>query len=107
MLYLCQSLTDAEGQCGAMVSLLPGKATMQKRLTALALQLAKMPEGDLRGHTFHHSRMEMDMTPTAHGACPNNGPTTEAVYCRHRLAASYIHWYFPSNPDACARLFQP
>jgi len=107
MLYLCQSLTDAEGKRGAMVGLLPGEATMQKRLTALALQSVEIPEGGLRGHTFHHSRLEMDMAPSARGVCPNSGPTAEAVYRQHRLAASYIHWYFPSNPVACARLFQP
>lgn len=107
MLYLCQSLTDAEGKRGAMVGLLPGEATMQKCLTALALQSVEIPEGNLRGHTFHHSRLEMDMAPVARGVCPNNGPTAEAVYRRHRLAASYIHWYFPSNPLTCARLFQP
>ncbi|MBI3778283.1 MAG: cobyrinate a,c-diamide synthase [Gammaproteobacteria bacterium] len=107
MLYLCQSLTDAEGKRGAMVGLLPGEAIMQKRLAALALQSVEIPEGNLRGHTFHHSRLEMDMAPVARGVCPNNGPTAEAVYRRHRLAASYIHWYFPSNPVACAKLFQP
>jgi cobyrinic acid a,c-diamide synthase len=107
MLYLCQSLTDAEGKRGAMTGLLPGKAIMQKRLMALALQSVEIPEGKLRGHTFHHSRLEMDMAPVARGVCPNSGPTAEAVYRRHRLAASYIHWYFPSNPVACARLFQP
>ncbi len=107
MLYLCQSLTDAEGKRGAMVGLLPGEATMQKRLMALALQSVEIPEGGLRGHTFHHSRLQMDMVPVARGVCPNSGPTAEAVYRRHRLAASYIHWYFPSNPVACARLFQP
>ena len=107
MLYLCQSLTDAEGKRGAMVGLLPGEAIMQKRLTALALQSAELLEGNLRGHTFHHSRLEMDMAPSARGVCPNSGPTAEAVYRRNRLAASYIHWYFPSNPVACARLFQP
>ncbi|MHB8741572.1 MAG: cobyrinate a,c-diamide synthase [Sulfuricaulis sp.] len=107
MLYLCRSLTDAEGKRGAMVGLLPGEATMQKRLTALALQSVDLPEGNIRGHTFHHSRLEMDMAPVARGVCPNSGPAAEAVYRRHRLAASYIHWYFPSNPIACARLFQP
>jgi cobyrinic acid a,c-diamide synthase len=107
MLYLCRSLTDTEGKRGAMVGLLPGEATMQKRLMALALQSVEISEGGLRGHTFHHSRLEMDMAPVARGVCPNSGPTAEAVYRRHRLAASYIHWYFPSNPVACAKLFQP
>ncbi|OIQ07482.1 MAG: hypothetical protein AUK60_00395, partial [Rhodobacteraceae bacterium CG2_30_10_405] len=58
MLYLLETLTDAEGQRAEMVGLLPGQAVMQPRLTALALQAVQLPEGELRGHTFHHSRLE-------------------------------------------------
>jgi cobyrinic acid a,c-diamide synthase len=31
----------------------------------------------------------------------------EAIYRQGRLTASYMHWYFPSNPAATARLFLP
>jgi cobyrinic acid a,c-diamide synthase len=105
MLYLLESLTDADGQRGDMLGLLPGHAVMQKRLTAIALQQVALPEGDLRGHTFHHSRLETTLTPIARGACPNGGKTAEAVYRVGPLTASYVHSYFPSNPEAAARLF--
>lgn len=105
MLYLLESLTDAEGRRGDMLGLLPGHAVMQKQLTAIALQQVALPEGNLRGHTFHHSRLETDLTPIARGACPNGGKTAEAVYRIGPLTASYVHSYFPSNPEAAARLF--
>lgn len=107
MLYLLETLTDAEGRCAEMVGLLPSQAVMQPRLTALALQAVQLPEGELRGHTFHHSRLETKLAPVARGSCPNGGATAEAVFRDQGLTASYVHFYFPSNPAAVAGLFLP
>lgn len=107
MLYLMQRLTDVSGQNADMVGLLPGTAVMQSRLAALALQEIVLPEGTLRGHTYHHSRLDCRLEPIARGQCPNGGDTAETVYRVGRLTASYVHAYFPSNPFAVARLFAP
>ena len=107
MLYLLDSLTDKTGTCGAMLGLLPGKAHLQPRLTALALQEVALPEGRLRGHTFHHSALETLLQPLALGECPNYKRTAEAVYRQGRLTASYIHFYLPSDPTAAAELLRP
>jgi cobyrinic acid a,c-diamide synthase len=105
MLYLLESLTDTAGNSAEMLGLMPGRAVMQKRLSALALQEIKMPGGGMRGHTFHYSRLDTPLAPIARGECPNQGKTSEAVYRNGRLIASYVHTYFPSNPAAAARLF--
>ncbi|MEX6502600.1 cobyrinate a,c-diamide synthase [Pseudomonas zhanjiangensis] len=105
MLYLFERLTDKQGQSAAMLGLLPGEATLQPRLTALALQEAELPGGRLRGHTFHHSALTSELTPLARGECPNYRRTAEAVYRQGRLTASYIHFYLASNPAAAAELF--
>lgn len=107
MLYLLESLTNADGRRAEMVGLLPGQAIMQSRLTALALQAVQLPEGELRGHTFHHSRLETKLASVARGSCPNGGATAEAVFRDQGLTASYVHFYFPSNPAAVAGLFLP
>jgi cobyrinic acid a,c-diamide synthase len=107
MLYLLESLTDADGRRAEMVGLLPGQGVMQSRLTALALQAVDFPKGELRGHTFHHSRLETELAPVARGGCPNGGATAEAVFRHQGLTASYVHFYFPSNPAAVAGLFLP
>ncbi len=107
MLYVLQSLTDAEGQSAPMLGLMEGCAVMQKRLNALALQSVALDECAMRGHTFHYSRVETNCEPVALGACPNGNQTREAVYQTQRLTASYIHFYFPSAPLAAARLFLP
>ena len=107
MLYLLETLTDVEGRRAEMVGLLPGHAVMQPRLTALALQAVQLPGGELRGHTFHHSRLETQLAPVARGRCPNGGATAEAVFRDRGLTASYTHFYFPSNPAAVAGVFLP
>lgn len=107
MLYLMESLADTAGRTARMAGLLPGRAGMQESLQALALQGIELPEGRLRGHTFHHSSLETALAPLARGHCPNGGATAEAVYRIGRLTASYIHFYFPSAPQACAQLFLP
>lgn len=108
MLYMLQSLAGLDGAPVAMAGLLSGHGVMQKRLTALSLQSVTLPEGELRGHTFHYSQLQTDMTPLAHGRSTRGGGADgEAVYRLGRLTASYIHLYFPSNPEAAAKLFLP
>jgi cobyrinic acid a,c-diamide synthase len=107
MLYLLDALTDVDGQRAELVGLLAGEAVMQKRLAALALQMVALPEGELRGHTYHHSLTSTELQPIARGTSPNGGRGAEAVYRQGRMTASYVHFYFPSNPQAVAALFKP
>lgn len=106
MLYLLESLTDRDGHEGAMVGLLPGRARMQERLVSLGMQAAQFAQGELRGHTFHHSAAEMALDPVGHAVGQRKGRQGEALYRHGSLLASYVHWYFPANPAAAAALFQ-
>ncbi|MDO9625624.1 MAG: cobyrinate a,c-diamide synthase [Pseudomonas sp.] len=107
MLYLLDRLTDKQGVSGRMLGLLAGEATLQPRMTAMALQHAELPEGQLRGHSFHYSALTSTLAPLTRGECPNYKRTAEAVYREGRLTASYIHFYMPSDPVAAAALFRP
>jgi cobyrinic acid a,c-diamide synthase len=107
MLYLLDSLTDLQGHSAGLAGLLPGRAAMQQRLGNLGLHSARLPEGELRGHTFHHSTMTTGMAPVAHSRVARHHGASEPVYRQGRLTASYLHWYLPSNPTAAARLFRP
>ncbi|MGH8382951.1 cobyrinate a,c-diamide synthase [Pseudomonas sp.] len=107
MLYLLDALTDVAGQRAELLGLLAGEAVMQKRLAALALQAVELPEGTLRGHTYHHSLTTTSLAPIARGHSPNGGRGAEAVYRCGRLTASYVHFYFASNPQAAAALLAP
>jgi cobyrinic acid a,c-diamide synthase len=106
MLYLLESLADVKGQRATLAGVLPGNASMQPRLKGLGYQSAPCPGGGaLRGHTFHHSTMETSLTPWAHGERLYNTSPGEAIYREGSLVASYLHNYFPSNPQAAAALF--
>ncbi|MNJ28975.1 Cobyrinic acid A,C-diamide synthase [compost metagenome] len=107
MLYLLEALTDVAGERAELLGLLEGEAVMQKRLAALALQAVELPEGTLRGHTYHHSLTTTSLEPIARGHSPNGGRGAEAVYRCGRLTASYVHFYFASNPQAAAALLAP
>ena len=107
MLYLLDSLSSVQGERYNMLGLLPGDAHMQKKLAALALQGVALPQGEVRGHSFHYSSAEIKLAPVTQAQCPNNGPLREGVYQHKRITAGYIHFYFPSNPAAIAPFFLP
>jgi cobyrinic acid a,c-diamide synthase len=104
MMSLFETLTDREGATHPGAALLPGHTRMQARLAALGTQVAELPEGRLTGHTFHYSKSETPLAPLARATTPA-GREGEAVYRLGRLTASYVHFYFPSNPAAVAALF--
>ncbi len=107
LLYLCESLTDQQGNSAEMVGLLPTRGIMQQRLAALGPQFVKLEEGELRGHTFHYSRLETALPPFTCAQHSHGNREGEAVYRLGRLLAGYLHHYFPSNPAATAALFRP
>ena len=106
MMLLFEQLTDLDGRRHAMAGLLPGETRMQPRLQALALQSVELPQGELRGHSFHHSCVHTPLQPLCHGRTQHGG-RGEAVFREGALTASYIHFYWPSNPGAAAALFAP
>ena len=105
MLYLLESLTDQAGRRGAMAALLPGHGVLQAGLKGLGYQSAAMPGGVLRSHTFHHSMVATTMRPHSVGARLYKSSAGEAIYQEGCVIATYLHCYFPSNPDAAAGLF--
>ena len=105
MMSLFETLTDKEGACHPGAALLPGHTRMQARLAALGTQVVELPEGRLAGHTFHYSKSETPLQPLAR-ATSLTGREGEAVYRLGGTTASYVHFYFPSNPAAVAALFR-
>jgi len=79
--------------------------TMGTRLAGLGAQALDTPDGTLRGHTFHYSRLETPVAPLRHTVRNTSGTQGEAVYEVGSLTASYFHGYFASNPQAVASLF--
>lgn len=105
MMACFETLHDFGGQAHAMFGLLPGVAHMRTKLAGLGMLTADLPEGCISGHTFHYSTAATPLVPLARAQAPD-GREGEAIYRRGRLTASYMHFYFPSNPSAAASLFR-
>ena len=106
MMSLFDTLVDKEGVAHAMAGLLLGTVTMQRRLAAIGHQAVTLPTSGqvIRGHTFHYSTTASPLTPALRAVAPRDGSAGEAVYQVGSLTASYVHFYFPSNPAAIASL---
>lgn len=105
MMALADTMADQAGAGWAMAGLLPGAVAMQARLAGLGSQGLTTPQGVLRGHTFHYSKLETTVKPAAYTIKHPSAVQGEAWYRVGSLAASYFHAYFPSNPAAVAALF--
>lgn len=105
LMYCTEAIVDGDGTAHAALGLLPGRAVMAGRLTGLGMQSLATTMGELRGHAFHHSRLEHAPEATAQTTPQEGGRRREAVFQHHALTATYFHAYFPSNPAAAAALF--
>ncbi len=106
MMVLAESLVDKEGRDWPMAGLLPGRVLMQQRLAGLGSQGLATNAGQMRGHTFHYSRLETPLAPAAWTVKHPSGTQGEAVYRVGSLTASYFHAFFASSPAAVASLLQ-
>lgn len=113
MLYLLEQLTDLEDKKFSMVGLLPGKAVMQKKLAAIGSQWVELPlkgtealeSNVMRGHSFHYSSAEISLEPISQTKHHPSERLGEFVYHHKNILASYMHWYFQSNPELTIKLF--
>jgi cobyrinic acid a,c-diamide synthase len=105
MMAVSESITDQDGRSWSMPSLLPGRVFMQQRLGGLGSQGMPTAAGELRGHTFHYSRLDTRLAPVAYTVKHPSGAQGEAVYRLGSLTATYFHSFFASNPQAAAGLF--
>ncbi len=106
MMALADSLADKDGNAWPMAGLLEGRVLMQPRLAGLGPQGLATKAGQMRGHTFHYSRLETTLSPTAWTVKHPSGVQGEAVYRVGSLTASYFHAFFASNPEAAASLLR-
>ena len=103
LMSLLDTIVDKAGVEHAFGGLLPGHAVMQGRLVALGMQHVDLPQGRLSGHTFHYSKTDTPLLPWLSAQRPDGGEG-EAIYRVGRITASYLHFWFPSNPAAVAAL---
>lgn len=110
-------------ECGGMLALgdtlngqpvfglLPGNSEIQPKLQGLGTQHATFATTDdddaasIGAHTFHYGRFDTDLPVIAQGK--GKYGAGEAVYRHQNITASFLHFYFPSNPALAAHFFLP
>jgi cobyrinic acid a,c-diamide synthase len=105
MMALCAAIADHSGRIWPMAGILPGTAVMQSGLAGIGSQALELPQGELRGHTFHYSRLAHGPAPAGYTRRHPSGTQGEALYRMGSLTSSYFHAWFPSCPGAVAALF--
>ena len=104
-LYCLETLTDLDNGTHNMLGLMQGRGAMRGKRGCQGMQTAPLPEGEVRAHAHHRSRSEGTPEPIAYGIRQRHPAPGEAVYRQGSLTASYLHLFFPSNPNAIADLF--
>lgn len=105
-LYCLNALVDLEHQQHHMVGLLAGQGSMSGKRGCQGMQKALLPEGEIHGHAHHRSRAIMEIDAIGYGQRQRHAAPGEAIYREHNLTASYLHLFFPSNPQLIADLFK-
>jgi cobyrinic acid a,c-diamide synthase len=107
MVALCEAVQLPDGTVQPLWGLLPGQATLHKRLAGLGPQQLALAGQVLRGHTFHYSTLASSAPVIARSSRPGEAPAPdagEALYRSGSLHASYFHAWFASSPRAVAYL---
>ncbi len=105
-LYCLETLTDLDEQQYTMLGLLSGHGAMRGKRGCQGMQTAALPEGEVRGHAHHRSRSFDTDEPIGFGRRQRHPAPGESIYRQRGLTASYLHLFFPSNPEVIATLFR-
>lgn len=117
LMYMCEQITDLEGQSWPMLGVLPTTTVMAKRLTvgyrqATALRDSPMLNAGVTvcGHEFHHSQLTaMPGKPLFEiRGMSERGQDKVAIegWQVHQLHASYIHLHWGENPEIPAQFLR-
>ncbi len=108
MMYLCHSITNTTGDSGKTCGILDANCEMKTRFQSVGLQAVDYGQGEIRGHSFHHSKIASsigsNLKPEIY-ATRQDGRQGEAIYSESNTRLSYIHHYFASNITASSFLF--
>ncbi|MEQ1487481.1 MAG: cobyrinate a,c-diamide synthase [Methylotenera sp.] len=104
-------------ECGGMMALsesidgsptfglLAGTSQIHQKLQGLGSLKAELAQGEIGAHTFHYGSFETTLTPIA--TVKTRFGKAENIYQHGNITASFLHFYFASNPQIAASLFLP
>lgn len=102
-------------ECGGMMALsasingtpafnvLPGNSQIHDKLQGLGAIKVTLADGEIGSHTFHYGSFATPLTPSY--IAKTRFGKAENIYQHGSITASFLHFYFASNPQIAARLF--
>jgi cobyrinic acid a,c-diamide synthase len=117
LMYLCEQITDFQGQSWSMVGVLPTTTVMGKRLTVGYRQASALQDSPLLsagttvwGHEFHHSQLtampKKPLFETRGYDQKGQGKVATEGWRMHQLHASYVHLHWGGRPEIPAQFLQ-
>ncbi len=106
MLYLFETVTTQHNKKYSMCGLLSGQAIMEKRFQGIGLQELTLFDTNIRGHSFHHARIETSLKPMQISYHQRKNKEGECFYSKGNIQASFLHLWFKSSLRITQRLFQ-
>ncbi|GAC1596987.1 MAG: cobyrinate a,c-diamide synthase [Hymenobacter sp.] len=100
LMYLAQTLTDAQGQTFPMAGVLPCATSMENSKLTLGYRTAQWEGLTLKGHEFHYSHLT-ELEASSFQAQVSNAKGAQVlakVYRQHNTISSYLHLYWAENP---------
>jgi len=104
MMFLGRSITSKEGKKGIMAGAMNADFYLEDCFQSVGYQILNLEGQEIRGHSFHHSRIVSDEQAVMQWT-KKSGGKGEGVYQIGGLVASYSHIYFPSNPRWVSSVF--
>ncbi|MDP3742910.1 MAG: cobyrinate a,c-diamide synthase [Methylotenera sp.] len=104
-------------ECGGMMALsesingtptfglLTGNCQVEARFQGLGTQHVSLPKGEISAHTFHYGSFTTALAVIFQAEVKRG--KGEAIYQHGSITASFLHFYFASNPQAAASLLLP
>ena len=106
MLYLFDTLKTQQGNKHAMCGLLAGKVIMEKKFQGIGLQELTIFDDSIRGHSFHHARVETSIQPMQLSQHQRQSQQGEAFYANKNIYASFLHLWFAESKKITKELFR-
>jgi cobyrinic acid a,c-diamide synthase len=117
LMYLCEQITDFEGQSWSMVGVLPTTTVMEKRLTVGYRQAIALQDSPLLpiattvwGHEFHHSQLtatpEKPLFELRGYDQKGRGKASTEGWRVHQVHASYVHLHWGGRPEIPVQFLQ-
>lgn len=99
-LSLLDEIRDFSGILHPGLGLLPGRARMNRKLSALGYRTVSGDWGVVRGHEFHYSSLEEPLSPPCLWTAEDlRGNRIPCGGIRGRVRGSYVHLFFDSGND--------